>query len=160
MCLLSSVALRFALELNEALWFASLVLNVVAVSPTYVSVFVPLVTVAWYTMFWVKHSPFSGHVLVFGQLHFRSLLEELQAFSFLLFSSSIITATLGIQLYDSFTMFLLKILWSLLDGVKHCFIMLRNFFPIFVLTFWLYGGLYQMSFRFLLRLLAVACGGV
>ena len=75
MCLLSSVALRFALEINEALWFASLALNVVAVSPTYVSVFVLVVTVAWYTTFCVKHSPFSGHVLVFGQLHFRSLLR-------------------------------------------------------------------------------------
>ena len=91
---------------------------------------VRLVTVAWYTMFWVKHSPFSGHVLVFGQLHFRSLLRELEVFSFLLFSPSIITATLGIQLYDSFTVFLLKILWSLLDGVKHWLMMLRNFLPI------------------------------
>lgn len=46
MCLLSSVAFRFVSVLNEALWFAYLDLKLVAVSPVYVSVALPQVTVA------------------------------------------------------------------------------------------------------------------
>ena len=49
-----------------------LVLKSVAVRPTYVSV-VPVtplvVTVAWYTISFCKHSPSNGHSFSFRQLH-------------------------------------------------------------------------------------------
>ena len=61
-----------------------------------------------------RHSPFRGHVAFFGQLHFLESLFSISS-SFLLFPS--ITAFMfGIQLYESFTVFLLKILYSLLLG--------------------------------------------
>ena len=132
MCLLSSVLFRFCFDLNDALWFANLALKLVAVIPTYVSSLSPHVTVAWYTMSLTRHSPFKGHVAFFGQLHFLGSLFSISS-SFLLFPS--ITAFMfGIQLYESFTVFLLKILYSLLLGGKHLVMILKNSFPMLVLT--------------------------
>ena len=62
--LLSSVALRFFVCLNDIWWLRHLVLNSVAVRPTYVSFFSLVVTVAWYTISFCKHSPSNG-TLVF-----------------------------------------------------------------------------------------------
>ena len=118
---------------------------------------VPLVTVAWYMTFWDKHSPFRGTDLVSWAVAFF-FFGVLREFSFLLFSPSITTATLGMQLCDSFTVFLLMTLWRLLDGGKRRWMILRNYFPTFVLTLSLYGGLYQIIFLFLFRLLDAACG--
>ena len=64
MCLLSSVALRFDSILNEASWLAYLDLKLVAVNPTYVSILLPQVTVARYTMSLARHSPSRGHVAI------------------------------------------------------------------------------------------------
>ena len=129
MCLLSSVLFRFCFDLNDALWFSNLALKLVAVIPTYVSSLSSHVTVAWYTMSLARHSPSRGHVAFFEQLHFlESLLSVLS--SFLLFPS--ITAFMFcIQLYESFTVFLLKILYSvLLGGGEHLVMILKNSFPI------------------------------
>ena len=52
-------------------------------------------------------------------------------------------------------MFLFKSLCSLCVCGKHVSIMSRNFFPMFVVVLWLYGGLYHVMCLFLLRLLSV-----
>ena len=57
----------------------------------------------------------------------------------------------GMQLYETLTVFLLKILWNLCCRGK-CFAMrLRKNLPIFVERFMLYGGLNQMMLRFRFR---------
>ena len=78
--LLSSVAFRLSKELNDVLWFASLVLNEFSVRPTYVwggllVVLSLVVTVAWYTTDSVIHLLDSGHssLLFLGQLHTSGL---------------------------------------------------------------------------------------
>ena len=67
--LLSSVSLRFFSCLNDIWWLHHRVLNSVAVSPTYVSFFSLVVTVAWYTISFCIHSPSSGQSFLFLQLH-------------------------------------------------------------------------------------------
>ena len=86
-----------------------------AVSLTYVSTVSLQVTTAWYMSF-VRHSPSRGDVVLLGQLHFFSVSASLFN-SFLLFPSMIVF-TLGMQLYEIFTVFRLKILWSLLVAGK------------------------------------------
>ena len=58
--------------LKDIWWLRHLVLKSAAVRPTYVSV-VPVtplvVTVAWYTISFCKHSPSNGHSFSFQQLH-------------------------------------------------------------------------------------------
>ena len=76
MCLLSSVAFLFSLDLNDALWFARRALKLVAVMPTYDSEVSPQVTVAWYTMSLRRHSPFNGQVAFLGQLQSFSSSEH------------------------------------------------------------------------------------
>ena len=58
--LLSSVSFFFFSCLKDIWWFLHLVLNSVAVRPTYVSVLSPVATSAWYMISFTKHSPFSG----------------------------------------------------------------------------------------------------
>ena len=67
--LLSSVSFFLFSCLNDIWWFLHLVLNSVAVRPINVSVFSLVVTLAWYTTSFSKHSPFNGHSSAFLQLH-------------------------------------------------------------------------------------------
>ena len=67
--LLSSVSLRFFSCLNDTWWLRHLDLNSVAVRPTYVSFFSHVVTVAWYTISFCRHSPSNGQSFLFLQLH-------------------------------------------------------------------------------------------
>ena len=61
--------------LKDFLWFPNLFLKGGAVSPMYFSVAPSLEdTVAWYTMFFSRHSPSRGQTVFFGQLHF--MVEE------------------------------------------------------------------------------------
>ena len=69
MCLLRAVALRFDSILNEALWLAYLDLKLVAVNPTYVSILLPQVTVARYTMSLARHSPSSILIETLSKFH-------------------------------------------------------------------------------------------
>ena len=92
----SSVAFLFCLDLNDALWFASRALKLVAVMPMYVLEVSPEVTVAWYRMPLRRHSSFNGQVTFLGQLQsFPS--SDLELSTFILFPS-IFTSILGIQL--------------------------------------------------------------
>ena len=68
--LLSSVSFFLFSCLNDICWFLHLVLNSVAVRPIYVSVFSLVVTLAWYTTSFSKHSPFNGHLSAFLQCTF------------------------------------------------------------------------------------------
>ena len=138
---------RFCSVFNVALWFASLDLKAVTVIPTYVSSLSPHVTVAWYTTSFARHSPSRGHIVLLGQLHFLSSSALVLFLSNFLLFPSIIAFTFGIQLYESFTMFLLKILCRLLLDGKHLVIIFKNSLPILVFT--LYGVLYQIAFLFL-----------
>ena len=134
MCLLSSVALRFDSILNEALWLAYLDLKLVAVNPTYVSILLPQVTVARYTMSLARHSPSRGHVAFLGQLHFFTVMGSSLFLSIFLLFPSMIVFTLSMQLYEILTVFRLKILWSLLDAGKHLSSIFKNSLPIFDFT--------------------------
>ena len=104
----------------------NLALKLVAVIPTHISSLSPHITVAWYTISFVRHLAF------FEQLHFLSSFSLFLS-SFLLFPS--ITHMFGMQLYESFTVFLLKILCNLLVGGKHLVIIFKNSFPMLVFTF-------------------------
>ena len=81
--LLNSVWFLSDSSSKDCLWFASLVLNAVSVSPTYVSVS-PWsgVTVAWCTIPLDKHWFCSGHDSFFLQLH---SLSSCAGFSLILF---------------------------------------------------------------------------
>jgi len=68
-CLLSSVSFLLFSCLNDIWWFLYLVLNWLAVRPMYVSFVFRVVTVAWYTTSFARHSPLSGHSSFFLQLH-------------------------------------------------------------------------------------------
>ena len=57
---LSSVSSRFFSCLNDIWWLRHLVLNSVAVRPTYASFSSRVVTVAWYTISLCRHSPCNG----------------------------------------------------------------------------------------------------
>ena len=72
MYLLSSVSVLKSGFLNDLLCIYSLVLNGFFVAPMYVSVLLLscLVTVAWYTISWVKHCPSIGQLSPVLQLHF------------------------------------------------------------------------------------------
>ena len=50
------------------MWFLYRSLKLVA-SPTYVSVVVLVVTIAWYAMLFIRHCPSRGHYSLFLQLH-------------------------------------------------------------------------------------------
>ena len=147
MCLLSSVTLRFDSVLNEALWLAYLDLKLVAVSPTYVSTLLLQVTTALHTISFVRHSPSRRHVVLLGQL--RSFSDSETSFNSSLLFPSMIVFTLGMQLYEIFTVFRLKILWSLLVAGKQLSSILKNSLSMFVSTFRSYGGLYQIMLRFM-----------
>ena len=64
----SSVSFFFLWFRKDDVWFLYRSLKLVA-SPTYVSVVVLVVTVAWYTMLFVRHCPSRGHCSFFLQLH-------------------------------------------------------------------------------------------
>ena len=69
---------------------------------------------------------------------------------------------LGMHGQLSFSVCLLKILWSGWFFGKHLPVMCRNFLPRLVLTFELKGGLYHVMFfvHFLLFFRAFSCGGL
>ena len=141
MCLLSSVALRFDSVLNKALWLAYLDLKLADVSPTYVSIVLPQVTTRCLSLGILSQGGtlcFSGNCI---SPRFRRL-------CFLLFPSMIVF-TLSMQLYELFTVFRLKMLWSLLVAGKQLSSIFENSLPMFLFTFRSYGGLYQIILCFL-----------
>ena len=106
-----------------------------------------VVDVALYTRHSVRHSPFNGQFGFDLQLHLWLLL------SFVLLSNLelcclMMFPLLVVQQQLSFTVFRLKILWYLLF-LQNCFTSLMNSLPIFVFTFWLFGGLNHINFLFL-----------
>ena len=70
MCWLKVVEFLCFSCLNEDLCPPHLVLNVVAVSPMYVSTWSSCLIVAWYITFFARQSPSTGQLSLFLQLHF------------------------------------------------------------------------------------------
>ena len=60
-----------------------------------------------------------GDASCYWKVALFSTFRLLWDFNFILLSPSSITATLGLQLHINFVLFLLYILWSLMDGKKH-----------------------------------------
>ena len=110
-----------------------------------------------------KHSPLRGQSALFLQLHMLAswLLLFLEVFfmSWELWDL-IIWFMFFIQLYESFRVYLLNILCSLLPLGKCLFTRPRNLAPMFVFTLLLKGGLYHNTFlaRFLFLFVAFCCG--
>ena len=70
------------------------------------------------------------------------------SFLFLLFSASTNLSMFGIQLYDSFSVFLLQILYRGCCLGKQLFTILSNLLPILVSTFWLNTNIYNIMCLF------------
>ena len=81
--------------------------------------------------------------------------------TYLLLCDEMTDFMLGMLEYLSFSVCLLKILWSGWFFGEHLSIMCRNFLPRLVLMFELKEGLYHVMFlvRFLLFFRAFSCGG-
>ena len=63
-----------------------------------------------------------------------------------IFNRHMMFLTLGVQLYDSFTVFLLNTGLKVWPFAKHSSTILRNCFPRLVFTCMSYGGLYHVMF--------------
>ena len=124
------------------------------------SVMFSVVTVAWYTTSSTIHSPFSGKSSFFLQLHFlpssRCSVVVSAFFRMVLLWPSMICLTLGMQLYLSFRVFLLKNFLSLWPDGKDRSIRVMNSRPMLFLMFLLNGGLNHTTFSQRLRF----CDGV
>ena len=94
--------------------------------------------------------PFRGYSVFFRQLHGGVVGVALLLMIFLL-CFLMIMDIFSVQLQLTLMVFLLNILWSLLDRGKCLSINLRKVFPMFVLMFLLKGGLNQIMFLFLFR---------
>ena len=107
-----------------------------------------VVDVALYTRHWVRHSPFNGQFGFDLQLHLR-LMPLFVLFSTLELRCLMMFPTLLVQQLLSFKVFSLKILCYFLFLGKCFLTSLMKSSPIFVFTFWLYGGLNHITFLFL-----------
>lgn len=164
-CLLSSVEFFRLLFLNDCLWFPYLILNGVSVKPIYVSSFsIDLsgagwvaITVAWYIIPDCWHFPSNGQLFLLRQLHISGVLVGFSNLDLLCWS--ILFLTLGMQLYDSLRVFLLKIGLRMWSSGKLSATILKNLWPILVLTCVSNGGLNHVMLRFRFFLLLLL-GGV
>ena len=163
-CLLSSVSFFLLSWLNDIRLFCHVVLNSVAVRPTYVLVLSAVVTVAWYTTSLTKHCPLRGHLS--GSLQLQGLspfssggLSGLFRLRMVLLCPSMICYMFGEQLWLSLKLFLLNSFLNLWFCGKHFSIKFRNSLPILVCTFLLNGGLSHIMFLCLFLLLVVDSGG-
>ena len=92
--------------------------------------------------------PFRGHSVFSRQLHGGIVGVALLLMIFLL-CFLMIMDIFSVQLQLTLMVFLLNILWSLLDQGKCLSINLRKVFPMLILMFLLKGGLNQIMFLFL-----------
>ena len=142
-------------ELKDWVCTARRALKFDELNPVYeLTVWSSWVTMAWYTMFFWRHCPPIGQFcfLFLGQLQSRSSDFGAKIFLFL---PEMIDSMLGVQLYPTFNVFLLKIFLNGCPGGKHLVTRFKNSLPMLLLTAPLYGGLNHIFSLFLLRFLFV-----
>ena len=159
-CIDRVVEFRLFSCLKSELWFKYLVLNIGAVSPTYLLVSPSSVLiVAWYTTFLAVHLSGRGHSVGWSQLHLSGVVSLLAWFSNFALCLAMCALTFGKHLYESFTLFLFIRGCNIELGGKCLSNNAKNLAPILVLTLIEYGGLNQIIFLFLFLFFGFSIGG-